>query len=169
MVQTALLGFVMFMVTIVFFLNTLNAYDKVSTKECGLWCTIIASILLIIDIYGILTGFYGDATYWWAGQSLLFALTYFMMGLGILTKIDMRGLGWFCLLVSLYCPVIISQSFGDIRMVIIWIVWMITWFVFFLELGLQKVSIAKWFRHVQWVVLVGTLFIPGLMMLNGWW
>jgi hypothetical protein len=161
----------MFLVSIMFFLNTLSSYGKVDSKESTLWCLVLGSIMLFLVIWGIVTSLFAEQTFWWAAQAFLFALTYFMMGLNAVSGRDQRGLGWFCLFVAVIVPLLTYQAVltGDMRMVAIWVAWGVTWFVFFLELGLGKVAIDRWFRHVQWLVLVFTLIIPGLMILNGWW
>jgi hypothetical protein len=87
-------------------------------------------------------------------------------------EMDSRALGWYCLLVAINTLPISQSTFasGDWRFGIIWLIWGAAWFIFFLIMALGKTKLAT--PALGWtVVIIGvvTAWVPGYMMLRGWW
>ena len=167
------LGLVLFCVAIVFVINMANACQKVSDKDAGFYNLIIGLFTLFLVILGIIQKWFGDGTFWWAAQVLLFSLTYLFLGITKLAKLDGRGLGWFCLFVVCYLPVPTYQIFqsGDIFLGCIYVSWAFLWFLFWIAMGLQKggAGLGKLILITMGILLVFTLYLPSILFLNGWW
>ena len=165
------LGFCMFWIACVFVINTAAAFGKVDAKELGPWNLFIGSLILFVVLFGISTNVFGDVTFWWAAQVLLFAVTYIMLGINYLRGTDGRGVGWYCLFVAISVIVPAYQTFasGDMRLGAIWVAWGLLWLLFWPMMSLGKGSWGLWVRWYQLFCLIFTLFIPGLMMLTGTW
>lgn len=166
-----LLGFLMFFVGAVFIINGLSLLGRVDSKEAGGWNLAIAALMFSVVIYAVVKDAYGPATFWFAAQVLLFGFTYLFLGINSLAGYDSRGLGWYCLWVSLVTPYCAYQTFqaGDPRLGLIWLTWGALWFVFWIVLGLGKISIL---RPVAWAALLAGIFtawIPGFLMLTSQW
>ena len=76
--------------------------------------------------------------YFYSMQSLLFAWTYLWVAINCIWKLDGKGLGWYCLLVSIVATAVSFTAFPDIGLFILWIMWATLWFMFYLLLGLGK-------------------------------
>jgi hypothetical protein len=106
-----------------------------------------------------------------AAQTLLFAFTYLWAGYnGYTGQEDQKGFGWYCLfVVAVALPISIQEIFfgGDLKLGIVWISWAILWFMFWLQLGLEK--------PIKKATAIFTLFnailtgVVGFAMLNNWW
>jgi hypothetical protein len=95
------------------------------------------------------------------------------MGVLKLAKLDGRGLGWWCLFVTINVPLPAYQTYltGDIPLTCIWILWGILWFLFWVSMALQKGG-EKFLKFLIFMMIVEffiALWIPALYMLNGKW
>lgn len=167
------LGLVMFCVAAVFIINMANAKNRVSDIEAGYWNLGFGIITLFLVCVGIIQQWNGDGTFWWAAQTLMFSLTYLFMGIVKLAKLDGRGMGWWCLFVTINIPYPAYQTFmsGDIRLGLIWVSWGVLWFMFFVLMGLQKggEKLAKAIFIYEIPLLIFTLWLPGILFLNNMW
>jgi hypothetical protein len=165
------LGFVMLWVTVLFIINTAVAFGKVDVKESGPWNIVLGGLLVFVVLNGVFHESFGEETFYWAAQVLLFAITYVMMGINIVKAFDSRGLGWYCLFVSITALVPCAQTFlaGDFVLGLIWAVWVSLWFLFFLLLALGKAGLGAFLKWYQIFALVFSLWLPGLLLLNGVW
>ncbi|MBF0527796.1 MAG: AmiS/UreI family transporter [Deltaproteobacteria bacterium] len=164
-------AFLLFFVGWIFCLNGLTALNLVGTKEAGVWNLVISAMMFIWVIYFLGANLIGKGTIWFAAQVLLFAFTYLFLGLNYLLGTDARGLGWYCLWVSLVTPVVSYQNFmaGDPRFGAIWAIWGVLWFLFWVILGLGKTSVMNKVKYLMVPTGVLTAWIPGLLMFIGKW
>ncbi len=164
-------AFLLFYVGWIFILNGFHALNLLGTKEAGVWNLVIAGLMFIwvINLFG--ANLLDGGTAWFGAQVLLFAFTYLFLGLNYLLGTDARGLGWYCLWVSLVTPVVAYQNFmaGDWRFGLIWSIWGILWFLFWVILGLGKVSVMNRLKFFMVPVGVFTAWIPGILMFAGLW
>lgn len=166
-----MVGLLFFFVGAIFILNGLSLIGKIGNKEIGAWNIAISVFMFLMVIYIVLTKLVGPTTHWFAAQVLLFAFTYLFLGINNLAGFDSRGLGWYCLWVSLITPYVAFENFmaGDVRVGLIWVVWGIMWFLFWVILGLGKTRILKPIAYIMPPVGIITAWIPGfLMMINKW-
>jgi len=165
------LGFCMLWIACIFVINTAAAFGKVDSKELGPWNLFIGCLILFVVVVGVITDMFAPMTFWWAAQVLLFAVTYIMLGITYLRGSDGTGVGWYCLFVAVTVIVPAYQTFaaGDMRLGVIWVAWGLLWLLFFFMMAMGKGAWGKWVRWYQLLVLIFTLFIPGLMMLTGTW
>ena len=177
-----ILGLVCFFVAAVFLVNIAFACGKCERIENGWFNLIFGLVLLFLILSGILkewngpvTGNYPSPVLWWGAQVALFAMTYVFLGLQRIKNFDGRVVGWWCLFVVINVPLPAYQTFnsGDTLLGIIWIVWGWLWALFFISMGLQKGNDSKIFNGIVKISMVfgfiGSLWIPSLYMLNGWW
>ncbi|MBN0445009.1 transporter, partial [Pseudomonas aeruginosa] len=92
--------------------------------------------------------------------TLLFAFTYLWVAANQFLEVDGKGLGWFCLFVSLTACTVAIESFAGasgpfgLWNAVNWTVWALLWFCFFLLLGLSR-SIQK---PVAYLTLASAIF-----------
>jgi putative amide transporter protein len=164
-------GFLLFYVGWIFILNGLHALGRLGNKEAGIFNLIISTMMFIWVARLIATDLLGTGTIWFSAQVLLFAFTYLGLAVTYLVGTDGRGLGWYCLWVSLVTPYIAFSNFqaGDWRFGAIWVIWGILWFLFWAILGLGKGSIMDKLKYFMVPVGIFTAWIPGLLMMIGKW
>jgi len=155
----------------VFILNGLHALNLVGTKEAGAWNFIISLLMFLWVGRLISTNLLGNATLWFAAQVLLFAFTYCGLGVNYTFNLDARGLGWYCLWVSIITPYVAYQNLqaGDWRFCIIWVIWGVLWFIFWLVLGLGKIGIMRVVKYAMVPVGFFTAWVPAVLMMLGRW
>ncbi|MDR1322426.1 MAG: AmiS/UreI family transporter [Gracilibacteraceae bacterium] len=167
------LGFVMYLVAIAFTINIANSLKKVDGKDAAIWNLFLGAVIILVVFLGIIQSWFGEGTFWWAAQVMLFGLTYLFLGINGVAGLDGRGVGWFCFFVAVYMPVPTYQVFlsGDIKLGVCYAVWAVLWLMFWVALGLQKggAALGKAILALQFVVAVFTLYLPSIMIMNGWW
>lgn len=165
----SVLGLGLLYVGAVLLINGLGSYGILkNTKEAAVMNFFTGILQFIMAIYSATVLGLPYA----AAQTLLFAFTYLWAGInGITGQTDQKGFGWYCLfVVAVAVPVAIQEIFfgGDVKLGIVWLSWAILWFMFWIQLGIEKTSIKK-------ATTVFTLFnavltgVVGFIMLNGWW
>jgi len=169
---TLIIGLVLWFVGYIFIINALSVMGKISPKEQGLWNFTISSFMFVCIILIMVFQLFGTDSWLWAGMVFLFAFTYFGIGLNNLGGTDSRGLGWYCLLVAIVVPAIAEMNFraGDVRFGLIWLIWGALWFTFWLIMGMGRTKLAgNMLGAIMLGVGVLTAWMPGYMMLRGWW
>lgn len=173
------LGLGLFYVGCVLFMNGVGMVQNWQPKAFAIMNFFTGGLLLIINIiniaYTVSTGgndipfqaFYGIAT------NLLFAFTYLFVGLTNLLELDGRPLAWYCLFVAIntIACAFLSYIAGDVRFVVIWLLWGVLWFLYWIT-GAQFKNIKisnKFVGYFTSLIGVGTCWIPGLMMIAGIW
>lgn len=166
-----MVGLLFYFVGAIFILNGLGLLEKIGSKEIGAWNVGISAFMFLVVIYVVLTNLVGPGSPWFAAQVLLFAFTYLFLGINNLVGNDGRGLGWFCLWVSIVTPYIAWENFmnNDVRFGLIWVVWGIMWFIFWLIMGAGKTRMVKPVAYAMLPVGILTAWLPGFLMLIGKW
>ncbi|SNT73892.1 AmiS/UreI family transporter [Paracoccus seriniphilus] len=167
-----LLGFLLFYVGAVLFLNGLWLLGKIEDREI-----VAVNVLSGLAAAGVvIDGAFGseaDAdSIRGAALTLMFSGTYLWVAYNRLANVDGRGLGWFSLFVSLTTvPVFLraiasAGSASEVWLATNWLIWGILWFMYFLLLALQRPIL----RQTAWVTLLAgivTGWLPGFLLLDG--
>jgi len=177
-----IIGLVCFIVASLFFVNLMYSLGKNEQRENGWLNLILGGLLLLIIVSGFLKEWTGPTSsehplpaLWWAAQSLMFAMTYILLGMQRIMDFDGRVVGWWSLFVVINVPLPVYQCFasGDIRFGLIWTFWGWLWLLFFISMGLQKGAESKLFNRISIIsTVIGYIFtlqVPALLILNGWW
>ncbi len=167
-----LLGFLLFYVGAVLFLNGLWLMGKIEDRE----------IVVINIVSGLVAGgvvvkgaFGADATadsVRAAALTLMFSTTYLWVAYNRLVTVDGRGLGWFSLFVAISTvPVFLRALAGagspfEYWLALNWLVWGVLWFMYFLLLATGRPIL----NQTAWVTMISgivTGWIPGFLLLDG--
>ena len=107
------------------------------------------------------------ADFWLASAVCLFAFTYLYVGITHSFNLDPKGVGWYCLLVSIFALPNGYLALPDVGLAILWWMWATLWFMFFLLLA-RKLEIGK--PTGVWTVVNGiTTAVCAYVMLIGRW
>lgn len=167
-----LLGFLLFYVGAVLFLNGLWLMGRIQDRE-----VIVINIVSGIVTAGVVIhGAFGAAaeaqSVRAAALTLMFSTTYFWVAYNRIVAVDGRGLGWFSLFVAITTvPVFLrgitaAQSASEIWLAGNWLIWGVLWFMYFLLLALGRPIL----RQTAWVTLMAgivTGWLPGFLLLDG--
>lgn len=167
-----LLGFLLFYVGAVLFLNGLWLMGKIEDRE----------IVVINVIAGLAAGavvikgaFGADATpdsVRAAALTLMFSTTYLWVAHNRLVAVDGRGLGWFSLFVAISTVPVFLRALASVSsafelwLALNWLVWGVLWFMYYLLLARDRPIL----RQTAWVTLISgivTGWIPGFLLLDG--
>ena len=167
-----LLGFLLFYVGAVLFLNGLWLMGKIEDRE----------IVVINVIAGLAAGavvikgaFGADATpdsVRAAALTLMFSTTYFWVAYNRVVAVDGRGLGWFSLFVAITTVPVFLRALASVSsafelwLALNWLVWGVLWFMYYLLLARGRPIL----RQTAWVTLISgivTGWIPGFLLLDG--
>ena len=167
-----LLGFLLFYVGAVLFLNGIWLMGKIQDRE-------IVVINIVSDLVAagvVIQSAFGPAadpdTVRAAALTLMFSTTYFWVAYNRLVAVDGRGLGWFSLFVAIStAPVFLrgigsAASPGEFWLAGNWLIWGVLWFMYFLLLALGRPIL----RQTAWVTLIAgivTGWVPGYLLLDG--
>lgn len=152
----------------VLIINSLWMFGKISAKAVIPMNIFVAAIQ--ISAVARIMWFMPDATmadFSLAAAILLFSFTYLYVAATQAFNLDPRGLGWYCLPVSVFAVPLGYWALPDVGWAIIWWMWSSLWFMFFLLLGLNK-NIGRgtrWWTLINGVVTGGAAFA----VLNGYW
>lgn len=105
-----------------------------------------------------------------AAQFLLFSFTYIWVGINQLIDADGRGLGWFCLFVSVTAiPTALTIFFGGgpVWLGLNWSAWAVLWFVYWLLLARGMGQLTQFSGVLTIAIGVITAWVPGYLLLAG--
>ena len=171
-----MLGIVLVIVGFVLFHNAwFGLFGEVKGENAGKTLSVVnflggAAILVI----GILTLLQTDA-YFSAMIYIMVGLTYIYIGFDHLYELDPKAFGVFCLTgaIALFMGGVLTIEGGldtwrEVWLLICWFSWAFLWFILFVECAFEKK-----FGKLTAVTCLATTFytgwIPGFMMLAGWW
>lgn len=167
-----LLGLTLLYVGAVLFLNGIWLSGKVANKEVAVINFLVGLLSFIVAGYLTFHDSSNSDAISAGALTFLFAFTYLWVGANQFLGSDGRGLGWFCLFVSISASVVglaalggLGEDFG-VWNVFNWFAWSILWFLFFVLLGLQK-DVQKTVAKYTLFCAVFTGWIPGILILNG--
>ncbi len=152
----------------VLFINGLMLVGLIPGKSAAILNFFVGTMQVVFPTLIILQANNDPAVIFGAAGLYLFGFTYLYVGILQVTGYPGEGLGWFSLFVAI-CAVIIGviqfTSVNDPVFGSIWLIWAVLWFMFFLVLGLHKVSLTLatgWFTILV-SFLTGT--IPAFLLL----
>lgn len=180
-----MIGIVLVIVGAVLFHNAwFGLFGKVKDEVAGKTLSVVnfiggAAIIAIslIVMYQTGTGYDipGAEGYFSAMIYLVVGLTYIYIGYDHLYGLDPKAFGVFCLTGAIALAIggvgVIEGGLDDIWsvwLVLMWFSWAVIWFVLFLECALEK----KFGKLTPFLCLITTFYtgwIPGIMLLMGWW
>lgn len=143
---------------------------KVDAKSVWPVNIIIGVITIICALYIGLTSSQGDASAFVAALLLLFGVVFVMMGINLLTDLDGKSMGYYCLYGVPVCLIwsytfftsIGSQTFG-----VFCLIWAVLFALFAGILAFQKDSWAGFTSKYCFITAFATLLIPAALSFNG--
>lgn len=167
-----ILGLTLLYVGAVLFINGIWLLGKISNHEVSV-INVIVGLLSCLIAFHLIFNTSGHSFEVSAGAfTLLFAITYLWVGANQWLNADGRGLGWFCLFVSVTAAVIglhASQSEATsfkLWNTINWFAWSLLWLSYFYLLALAK-PIQRPVAGYTLCCAIFTGWLPGIMILLG--
>ncbi|AFK66929.1 MULTISPECIES: AmiS/UreI family transporter [Pseudomonas] len=164
-----LYGLVLLYVGAVLFINSIWLMGRITDREVAVINLFVGLLSLLVAVYLIFV--VGSAEGIKAGAlTLLFAFTYLWVAANQVLQVDGRGLGWFCLFVSVTALVVTVSSIpgaeGLLKVwdVLNWAAWTVLWFSFFLLLALAR-KIQRLVAAMTLLCAIFTAWVPGLLIL----
>lgn len=171
-----MLGIVLVIVGFVLFHNAwFGLFGQIKGEKAGKTLSVVnflgGAAILVISLFTI---YQGDA-YFSAMIYIMVGLTYIYIGFDHLFGLDPKAFGVFCLTgaIALFIGGVITIESGldtwrEVWLLICWFSWAGLWFILFVESAFEKK-----FGNLTAVICLLTTFytgwIPGMMMLAGWW
>ncbi|MEN5207307.1 AmiS/UreI family transporter [Stenotrophomonas terrae] len=162
-----MLGLILLYVGAVLFVNGVWLMDRISGKEVAVINSLVGGLSLLVALYTIFV--LADVKS--GAFTLLFAFTYLWVAANQLMGNDGRGLGWFCLFVSITAATEAVRAFTALDgafglwNALNWSAWTALWFSYFLLLGLAR-NIQKPVAGFTVLCGVFTGWLPGLLILG---
>lgn len=132
--------------------------------------TIFVAALQLGGIFRIIWTGVETVDFFSAALTCLFAFTYLYVAANIIWDLDVKGLGWYCLLVAIIAVPVGFMSFATPLLALLWFMWASLWFAFFLLLALGKnigIQVGWWtLINGVWVLLGAFTTLTGLWV---WW
>lgn len=166
-----MIGLILLYVGAVLFVNGIWLLGRIESREIAIMNVFTGLVGLVVAIFAVAQQ--DLASIQLAAYVLLFAFTYLWVAYNQYIAADGAGLGWYCLFVAITAvPVaIITLMEADSTFLfwlgINWAAWAVLWFLYFLLLaGKRAIQ-----RPTAWVTIleaIGTAWIPGFLLLNGY-
>lgn len=167
-----ILGLTLLYVGAVLFINGIWLLGKISNHEVSIINVLVGLLSFIIATHLIFKDPSNTIEVSAGAFTLLFSITYLWVGANQWLKSDGRGLGWFCLFVSITAAVIgvhsISSYATSFKLwnTVNWFAWSLLWLSFFYLLALAK-PIQRPVATYTILCAIFTGWIPGVMILLG--
>lgn len=167
-----LLGLALLYIGAVLIINGLWILGYVGDREITFINLFTGFITLCVALYSAFGPGADAASIKGGALSMLFSATYLWVAFNRIVGADGRGLGWFCLFVTITAiPVAVQTLEGAHNISVVWLgidwsLWALLWFAFYLLLGLQ-LKIGKPTAYLCIAVGIVTAWVPGFMMING--
>lgn len=167
-----LLGFLLFYVGAVLFLNGLWLMGRIQDREIVVINCVSGLVAGGVVVQGAFGSGADGASIRAAALTLMFATTYFWVAYNRLVEVDGRGLGWFSLFVAVTTVPVFLRAISDagtatdVWLATNWLIWGALWFMYFLLLALGRPIL----RQTAWMTLIAgivTGWLPGLLLLDG--
>lgn len=167
-----MLGLGLWYVGFVLFINALWMMGKLDAKAAVPMNIFVAGVQ-IAGVAKVIATAATPVEFYGAAATLLFTFTYLYVAATNIWNLDAKGLGWYCLPVSIIAvPAgVFALLDGAIGLAILWWMWAVLWHMFFQMLGLGKpIEVAT--RRFTMVNAVAT-FLGAYFTLIGigppWW
>ena len=167
-----LTGVSLLSVGVVLFINGLWLLDKLDKKEIIFIDSFVGIISFLMALHLVFSKTATIQTIEAGAYTLLFSCAYLWVAFNQYTQSDGRGLGWFCLFVSITAiPITISlfisaHSVWTIWFALCWGMWVILWLSYFINLVFLR--IAK--NHLGWLTIatgITSAWLPGYLLVSG--
>lgn len=146
--------------------NGIAIIKQYDNKETGIFNGIIGFFCLIGNIILMLNA-KESGDYVAIAQSMLFTFTYIFLFFVKNFSLSGKLFGWYCLFVFFNALFYAYYDSADIRMVALWLLWAMLWFLFFCAFSLNKTF--KYIGVLTLLIGIFTCTIPGLMMVTHHW
>jgi hypothetical protein len=166
-----MLGLTLLYVGAVLFVNGIWLMDKIADKEVAIINFLVGALSLVVALYLTFSDSTNPGSIKAGAFTLLFSFTYLWVAANQFLGSDGKGLGWFCLFVSITAGTMAIQALGQLEggfgiwNAMNWIAWTVLWFSFFLLLGLS-INIKKPVALLSLLCAIFTGWIPGLLILS---
>lgn len=160
-----MLGVALFFIGAVLIVNGVGLTGRIEGKDVAPFNLLVGLLALFINGLGLYRAAATPDFFATAG-GLLFAFTYLFLAVVQWWALKGVGLGWYCLFVAA-SALAFAAAAGDVRLIVMWLLWASLWFFFFLALGLGKSL--RFLPGYTIVVGIATCWVPGLLMLMGRW
>lgn len=156
----------------VLFINGLWLLDKLDRKEVIFVDSFVGLISFLIAFHLVFSEHADAKTIEAGAYTFLFSCTYLWVAFNQYMQNDGRGLGWFCLFVSIITvPVTISlfikaNSVWEVWFSFCWGSWGILWFVYFINLVFLQIN-KKYVGMLTLVTSIISAWIPGYLLISG--
>jgi len=168
-----MLGLTLFYVGAVLLINGIWLKGGISDREVTVINIFVGFLSVFVAVVLIVGADASDSGQVNAGaMTLLFAFTYLWVAANQFLEVDGRGLGWFCLFVSVTASVVAAKSavgagtLFETWNAINWASWAVLWFSFYLLLTRKK-PIASQVGNLSIACAIGTGWVPGFLLLQG--
>ncbi|MFC3567900.1 AmiS/UreI family transporter [Paracoccus simplex] len=167
-----LLGFLLFYVGAVLFLNGLWLMGRIEDREIVVINVVSGLVAAGVVVQGAFGAGADLQTVRAAALTLMFSTTYFWVAHNRVVAVDGRGLGWFSLFVAITTVPVFLRALAaagsptELWLAGNWLVWGVLWFMYFLLLALGRPIL----RATAWVTLLAgivTGWLPGFLLLDG--
>lgn len=167
-----LLGFLLFYVGAVLFLNGLWLMGKIEDREIVVINVVSGLVAGAVVVKGAFGADASPDSVRAAALTLMFSTTYFWVAYNRLVAVDGRGLGWFSLFVAITTVPVFLRALTtaggafEIWLALNWLIWGVLWFMYFLLLAQGRPIL----RQTAWVTLISgivTGWLPGFLLLDG--
>jgi len=179
-----MLGIVLVAVGFVLFHNAWFGLSSKGVAKSGNTLSVVnfmgGAIILIIGILEVTAGNYFSAAIY-----ILVGLTYLYIGFDHVFGLDPKAFGVFCLTGAIALFIggvltiqgwnavdaygqLLNEPWQNVWLLICWFSWAFLWFILFVECAMEK----KFGKLTPVICLLTTFYtgwIPGIMMLAGWW
>ncbi len=167
----SLTGVILLYVGVVLFINGLSLLNKIDRKEIVFIDFFVGVLTFLIACHLIFREAATSLTIRAGAFTLLFSCTYLWVAFNHYREAsDERGLGWYCLFVSLTAFLMTLFSFREAKstwefwLAICWGIWTVLWFLYFLNIIFSKGNP----KNIGWFTLfaaVVSAWIPGALLL----
>ena len=164
-----MLGVVLLFVGSVLLVNGMGGLGRSDARSMAVMNFLVGGLALVAALVQLVRATTA-AEYFLVAQGLLFTFTYLYLAASLWWELDLRGFGWFCLFVAitaLPCSLVTFQQ-GDARFGSFWLVWGALWFAFHLAYSHGR-AFGRALPFAAIAVGVTTCWVPGLLLLTGYW
>lgn len=156
-------------------LNGIWLLGHIQDREIGVINIFAGGIILIAAVISMIIGALRDDfdAIVLGAQLLLFAFTYLWVAYNRYSKVDGRGLGWYCLFVAITAvPTAVITLVGAngnawlTWLGVNWAAWAVLWFIYWVLLGIQR-PIVRIAGVSTILVGIATAWIPAYLLITG--
>ncbi|ENG7679438.1 MULTISPECIES: AmiS/UreI family transporter [Providencia] len=159
-------GLLLIFIGSVLIINGISIIKGYDNKETGIFNGIIGFFCLIGNIV-LMVNAKENTAYLAIAQSMLFTFTYIFLSFIKIYSLSGKLFGWYCLFVFFNALFYAYYTSADARMIGLWLLWAILWFLFFCVFSLNKTI--KYLGELTLVIGIVTCTLPGLMMVTNTW